>query len=174
MEDYGIVSSEKVFKGKILDVVWDVVRMPDGRDALREVVRHGAAAAVLPVIDGRIVLVRQYRHPVMDFTLEIPAGMIEGNEDPKSCAARELEEETGYKCGDLTFMFKMYSSIGFCTEVLHVYLAENITPGKQNLDQDEFVTVELYDVERAAEMVFGGEIIDSKTIAAIMAYKRRH
>ncbi|MDR1065908.1 MAG: NUDIX hydrolase [Clostridiales bacterium] len=171
MKDYSVVRSDEVFKGKILDVIWDVVRMPGGGEALREVVRHGAAAAVLPVVDGKIILVRQYRHPIKGFALEIPAGMTETGEDPKDCAARELEEETGYKCADLTFLFKMYSSIGFCTELLHVYLAENLTTGVQNLDPDEFVTVEAYDVERATDMIFSGEIVDSKTIAAILAYR---
>ncbi len=173
MEPYTLIQSHPVYKGKIIDVVQDTITLPDGRQAIREVVVHIGAAAILPVLpDGRILLVRQYRHPAKKMVLEIPAGTLEKGEDPLDCATRELEEETGYKAGNMVSMFAMYSAIGFCTEVLHIYLATNLTPGTVHLDPDEFVSVETYTLEEAIAMIFSGEIIDSKTISALLAYQQ--
>ena len=120
-----VVKSEEVFKGKIIDVYHDTISLPDGRTALREIIKRGSAAAIVPVdSDGNIILVKQYRHPVGDCVLEIPAGMIEDGEDPLVCAKRELQEETSFKTDDLKFLTKMYSAIGFCDEQIYIYLAD--------------------------------------------------
>lgn len=167
-----VVKSEEVFKGKIIDVYHDTISLPDGRMALREIIKRGSAAAIVPVdSDGNIILVKQYRHPVGDCVLEIPAGMIEDGEDPLVCAKRELQEETSFKTDDLKFLTKMYSAIGFCDEQIYIYLADNLSQGSFNLDEDEFIEVEKYSLEDAISMIFNGKIVDSKTMVGILAYK---
>lgn len=167
-----VVKSEEVFKGKIIDVYHDTISLPDGRTALREIIKRGSAAAIVPVdSDGNIILVKQYRHPVGNCVLEIPAGMIEDGEDPLVCAKRELEEETSFKTNDLKFLTKMYSAIGFCDEQIYIYLADNLSQGSFNLDEDEFIEVEKYSLEDAISMIFNGKIVDSKTMVGILAYK---
>ncbi len=169
---YKTVNSEIVYKGKIIDVTKDIITLPDGREASREVVLHSGAAAIVPVLDnGDIVFVRQYRHPAIELVLEIPAGTFEKSEEPFICAKRELEEETGYYSDNITFAFKMFSAIGFCDEVLHIYIAKDLKQSKQNLDPDEFITIETYPLQKAIDMIFSGEIKDSKTIAGILAYR---
>ncbi len=169
---YEVLSSETVFKGKIYDIERDVITLPDGRTTTRETVRHNGASAMIAVDDdGKILFVRQYRHSAFAETLEIPAGTLEKGEDPYDCAVRELEEETGYKCDKMEFLLKFYSSIGICSEVLHIYLATGLKPGKINPDDDEFIKLERYTTEEAIKMIFDGRIIDSKTIAAVFAYK---
>jgi ADP-ribose pyrophosphatase len=170
MADYETTRSETVYEGCLVDVVQDHILLPDGREALREIVVHGEAAAALPVIGGKLAFVRQYRHAARKMSLEIPAGLMGEVEDPESCALRELAEETGLKAGKLTYLFKFYSSIGFCTELLHIYLAEDLSEGEQSLDDDEFVTVETLTPEEALELIKTGEIVDSKTIAAVLCH----
>lgn len=169
---YEVNSSEIAYKGKVFNIEKDVITLPDGRETTRETVTHGGAAAMLPVDkDGKIIFVRQYRHSARKEVLEIPAGTIEKGEDPYDCAVREIEEETSYKAGKMTFMFKMYSSIGFCNEILYIYLAEDLTKGNFNMDEDEFITVERYSLDESIKLIETGEICDSKTIAAVLAYK---
>lgn len=173
MEHYKIVKSEKLLEAKIIDVVRDTVTLPNGKTAEREVVYRGKAAAIVPIDDdGNIIFVKQYRHPYREYVLEIPAGVLEDDEtDPMNCAKRELEEETAYKTDDITFLMEIYPSAGYCKENLYLYLAENLKQGKQNLDEDEFVTVEKYDIDTAIKMIFTGEIKDAKTIAGLLTYK---
>ena len=121
--------------------------------------------------DGKIIFVRQYRHSARREVLEIPAGTIENGEDPYECAIREIQEETSYKAGKMTFLLKMYSAIGFCSEVIHIYIAENLEKGEYNMDDDEFITNERYTLKESIELIHKGEICDSKTISAIFAYK---
>lgn len=167
-----ILDSKEVFKGKIIDVFHDTISLPDGRSALREVVKRGGASAVIPVDnDGNIIFVRQYRHPIMECALEIPAGIFEGDEDPFVCAERELEEETSLKAKDIKFLTKMHSAIGFCDEQIYIYLAQELEQGKLNLDDDEFIQVERYSLNEAMKMIFDGRITDSKTMVAVLAYK---
>ncbi len=169
---YEVKSSEVVYKGRVFNLEKDVITLPDGREATRETIRHGGAAAMIPIDnDGKIIFVRQYRHSARKEVLEIPAGTIENGEDPYECAIREIQEETSYKAGKMTFLLKMYSAIGFCSEVIHIYVAENLEKGEFNLDDDEFITTERYTVDEAVEMIYRNEICDSKTISAIFAYK---
>lgn len=169
---YEVVSSQKVYNGKVFSIERDEITLPDGRTTVRETVRHNGASAMLAVDDdGKILFVRQYRHSAGKETLEIPAGTLELGEDPYDCAVRELEEETGYKCEKMEYMLKFYSSIGFCSEILYIYLATGLKPGESNPDDDEFIELERYTPEEAVKMIFNGDICDSKTIAAIFAYK---
>ncbi|KAI4453399.1 aspartyl/lysyl-trna synthetase [Holotrichia oblita] len=167
------VIPEKTYTGKILDVVQDTIILPDGREAVREVVLHTQAAAVLPVDnEGKIIFVRQYRHPARAMVLEIPAGVFDSEEEtPETCALRELEEETGYKAGKLTYLFPIYSTIGFCNEIIHIFIAEDLIESSTNYDEDEFITLERYNACEAVDMVFKGKIVDSKTMLAILSYK---
>ena len=168
---YETIRSEKVFSGQLVDIYHDVIILPDGREARREIVKHAPAAAVLPVdTDGKLIFVRQYRHSIKAMTLEIPAGILENGEDPASGAMRELEEETGKIAGKLTFVFKFYSSIGFCDEGLSVYIAENLTTTSPNPDEDEFLSIEKYTPDEAFELISTGQIVDSKTTSAVLYY----
>lgn len=171
---YEVLESQVVMEGKRFKVERDRITLPDGRTTIRETVIHGGAAAMLPVdSEGKIILVRQYRHSARAMTLEIPAGTIEKGEEPLACAEREIEEETSYRAGKLSFMFKMYSSIGICNEILYIYLAEGLVKGEAHPDDDEFINIERYTVEECIAKIYNGEICDSKTVAAILAYDRQ-
>lgn len=163
----------EIFHGKRVHLVIDHLVTPEGKDADWELILHPGAAAVIPIMDdGTILMVRQYRNASDSYTLEIPAGTLDGpDEDPIDCAFRELEEETGYKTSHMSYLYKFYSSIGICDEVIHIYVAKNLVPSKQNLDEDEFVEVERYDLATLVQMIFDGEIVDNKTISAILTYK---
>lgn len=169
---YEIVSHNVVYKGKIIDVFHDEVILERNVPVIREVVDHKGASAILPIDkDGLLLLVRQYRHPALEKVLEIPAGVLEKDEDPKVCAARELEEETGFKSNNIIFLTKMYTAIGFSNEMLYIYVAKDLELGSQNFDTDEFMTIEKYTLDEAVNMIYSGEIKDSKTIVAILMYK---
>lgn len=168
---YEIKSSTEKFKGHICSVKVDEITLPNGKIAKREIVVRGNAAAIVPIDnDGKIILVRQYRHAVGKEVLEIPAGMLEKDEDPKICAIRELEEETAYKASKITPVCAMHTSIGFSTEILYLYIAEELSEGTLNLDPEEFIVVEKYTLDEALNLIKNGEITDSKTIAGIFAY----
>lgn len=161
------------YQGSIVDVYDDVMQSPTGKIAHWDYIAHRkGAAAVLPVTeDGKILMVRQYRNALNRNTLEIPAGSRDSVEEPTQvCAARELEEETGYRAGKLELLITVATTVAFCNEVIDVYLATDLTKTSQHLDEDEFVEVERYTIEELKDMVFSQKIQDSKTIAAIMAY----
>lgn len=170
---YETVESKITYNGAIIDVKQDLIRLPNGKNAKREIVLRGEAAGVLPVLeDGSVVLIKQYRHSVEGFVLEIPAGMLDSkNEEPRSCAIRELEEETGYKAEKIEPLFKMHSSIGFCTEAIYIYLASGLTKGETDFDDEEFIETVKIPLNEAIEKIHSGEITDSKTIAALFAHK---
>ncbi len=170
--NYEVVSSKEIYKGQIFTIKQDIITLPNGKNATRDILLHNGASAILPIDkDGNIILVRQHRHPVNDFVLEMPAGKLELNEDPRECAIRELEEEIGFKSNDFSFMFKTYIAVGYSSEVIHIYLAKDLVQTKQNLDEDEFLDIETYSLEKALEMIYDGTILDSKTIASILFYK---
>lgn len=169
---YNVLSSKKVYDGKILKVFKDEILMPNGNTAVRETVEKHNASAIVPIDkDGNIIFVRQYRHAAKDMILEIPAGTFEDHEDPYECALRELEEEIGYKAGGLTYVNWTYASVGMCNERIYLYIAKDLQRGTQNLDDDEFIEIERYSLEDALNMVFDGTIRDSKTVMGILAYK---
>lgn len=172
---YEILHSKNTYKGKVVTVKEDLLRMPDENEALREVVVRGNASAVVPVdSNGNILFVRQYRHAFEEMVLEIPAGMIEDGEDPFDCIKRELEEETGYYSDEIEFLCQMYPSTGFCTEKVYLYQAKELKKGKLHLDKDEFVELERYSLDEAICMILDGRIKDGKTITAILLYKTMH
>lgn len=171
MKPFDTIKSEKVYTGKVFEIVKDTVLMPTGKESVYDLVRHNGASAIIAVHKGKLIFVRQNRHAANANTLEIPAGTLEKGEDPKECAIRELEEETGYSTKDVEFLFKGYSAIGISNEVLYFYLAENLSQGTQNLDENEFVEIEAYTLEEAVNMIFEGKIIDNKTISGILMYK---
>lgn len=170
---YETINSQVAFNGKIIDVKVDTISLPDGKTAKREVVVRGDATAIVPIDEkGNVILVEQYRHPVGDMVLEIPAGMLEEGEDPKACAIRELEEETSFIANELTYITTMYPTVGFCTEKLHIYLAKNLQQGNFNFDDDEFIEVKKVPLEEAINMIYTGKIIDSKTIVGLLSCKK--
>lgn len=169
----GHVSSERVYEGRVIAVRVDTIRDEQGGVLRRDVVEHPGAVAIVPLTDdGRIVMVTQYRHPVGEWLLEIPAGTLEEGEDPDWCAARELEEETGYTASSLRRLFSMYMAPGYCTELLHVYVAEGLAPGEARPDDDERIEVTMVALSDVADMVRDGRIRDAKTIAALMTLGR--
>ena len=170
------VKRELVKEGVIVDMYADYMEMPDGKVVQWDYIAHRkGAAAVLPVLpDGRILMVRQYRNAIDRITLEVPAGARDSiTEDTAVCARRELEEETGYTCGKLEKLLSLKSTVAFCNEFIDVYLATELTPGKQQLDEDEFIDIVTCDLSELCEKVYAGEIQDAKTVAAVLAYANR-
>lgn len=172
MEPLKRLSRELVYKGAIIDLYKDKVQDPEGNVQDYDFIGHKGAAAVMPVTDdGKILMVRQYRNALDRFTLEIPAGGLNGKDEPTViCAARELEEETGYKSDDLELLISVNTTIAFCNEKIDIYVARNLQKSHQNLDEGEFVEVEEYSIEELVEKVYSTEIMDAKTVSAIMAY----
>lgn len=173
MEEYKRIQRNLVMTGHIVDMYEDEVQLPEGHVAKWDLISHKGAAAVVPVLDdGRILMVRQYRNTVERMTLEVPAGGKDHSEETGyACAARELEEETGYKSEQLTLLTSIISTIAFCDERIDIFVAENLTPSVQNLDEDEFINVEAYTLDDLVEKVLNHEIEDAKTICAIMTYR---
>lgn len=164
---------ELVYKGTILDVYKDTMRFDNGKQEEWDFVSHRmGAAAILPVLDdGRILMVRQYRNALERETLEIPAGCRDSvTEDTKICATRELEEETGYRSDDVSFLISLKTTIAFCDEAIDVYLAKNLYKGTKHLDDGESIETEAYTVKELCDMIYSGKIQDAKTVSAIFAY----
>jgi len=165
-----VLSSKRVYEGRIINLRVDTVAFPDGRTGTREVVEYAGAVAVVPVNErGELLLVRQYRHAVGKNLLEIPAGKLEPGEDPATCAERELLEETGYEAEQITRLISFYSTPGFTTEELHLFLATGLKLKEQDLDEDEFIDVVPVPFARALEMIWSDEICDAKSVAGILA-----
>ncbi|MCX7780240.1 MAG: NUDIX hydrolase [Negativicutes bacterium] len=142
----------------------DEVELPNGAVSTREIVVHPGAVAVVPLCeDGRVIMVRQYRHAAGQVLLEIPAGKLDEGEDPVCCAARELEEETGYQASVLRHLSTVYTTPGFTDEIMHIYAAQGLTPAKQRTDEDEFIDIEILTPAQLKYMLSSGEIRDAKT-----------
>lgn len=173
MEEYKRLSRDLVAHGAIIDYYQDTMQVANGNIVKWDFIKHKGAAAVVPVDDqGRLIMVRQYRNALERDTLEIPAGGLQSVDEPTMDAAlRELEEETGYKAENIELLISIYTTVAFCNEKIDIYLATGLISGKQHLDEDEYVQVGAYTVEELTEKIFAGEIQDSKTVAAIMAYK---
>lgn len=165
-----IIGEEPAWHGRILDVRTVKVELPNGRLTGRDVVRHPGAAAVVALTDtGKIALVRQYRTAVDRVTVEIPAGKLDPGEDPQACAERELHEETGFRAGRIRHLTSILTSCGFCDEVIHIFMATDLTFDGASPDEDEFVNVDLVPLSELIDAVLDGKIEDAKTVVGALA-----
>ncbi len=176
MREVKRISRDLAYQGKVIDVYVDTVKVPNGNIVKWDYIDHVGAAAVVPVMpDGRILMVRQFRNAVDRFTLEIPAGKRKTPEEPMAvCAARELEEEMGYRSDDLEELITVNTTVAFCNEKIGIFVARNLKLSHQNLDEDEDVEAEYYTVDELCDMIFRQELTDSKTVAGILAYRARY
>ncbi|HEX3143227.1 MAG TPA: NUDIX hydrolase [Pyrinomonadaceae bacterium] len=162
------IDSKKVFSGRVFDVTVDTVREAD-RTYIREVVHHPGSAVILPAFDDETIgFVRQYRHPAVKYLLELPAGTLNDRERPEVGAARELEEELGMVAGRLEKLAEFFVSPGFCEEKMWIYLATDLVPTAQKLEDDELIEIVRLPIDRALQMISDGEIEDAKTIIGLL------
>ncbi len=175
-EEFKRLDRELVYHGAIVDFYKDTVQVPNGNVVEWDFIGHKGAAAVVPVReDGKLLMVRQYRNALDRYTLEIPAGGLNGPDEPtRDAAARELEEETGYRSDELERLITIRTTVAFCNEKIDIYTAKNLIKTKQHLDEDEFIHVEAFSIEELTKMIMEGKIEDSKTVAAIMCYKDKY
>lgn len=164
------VRKNYVYQGKILSLRVDDIALPNGAPAKREIIDHSGGAAVLYVENGKIPFVRQYRYAYQESVLEIPAGKLEKNEDPRLAALRELEEETGVVATETNLLFILYPTPGYTNEKIYIYRALNGSQSVSKPDEDEFLSVEWISLQDAKRMLLSGEFHDSKTIAALQWY----
>ena len=166
------LSSQTVFEGKIITVKLDTARLPNGVEASREVVEHPGGVCIIALqADGTVPLVRQFRYPLGDVMLELPAGKLEYGEQPRPAAIRELGEEVGLEPGRLTDLGFLYVSPGFCTERLYLYLAQDVKQVPVHSDEDEFLDIVHLPFGELVDMVMSGQITDGKTVTAILKTK---
>ena len=175
MEQIKRLKRELKFEGTILKFYQDTMQIPNGNTAVWDFIAHKGAAAVVPVLpDGRIIMVRQYRNALERYTLELPAGAVNEVDEPKEiCAARELEEETGYRAGKLEWLINLNTTVAFCNEFIGIYLATELEKTHQHLDEDEYVDVQFCELAELMDMIYTGKITDGKTIAGIFAYANK-
>jgi ADP-ribose pyrophosphatase len=168
------ISGEGVYDGIFLKMKRDIVSLPDGQHAVREYLEHPGAVAILAVLDdGRILLERQYRYPIAQAVIEIPAGKLNTGEDPLLCAQRELQEETGYTAKHWSKIRRIHPVISYSTEFIDIYLAEGLSPGPARLDEEEFLDVFASPLEELLNWVETGKITDVKTIISTYWLERR-
>lgn len=168
------IQSNLIFSGRVINLRSDVVLLPDGNTAGREIVEHPGGVCVAAIDDeDNILLVKQFRYPYKEAILEIPAGKRdkEGDSDPLTCGKRELKEETGATAKTYISLGELYPTPGYCNEVIYMFAAKNLTFGEQCTDEDEFLDVVKMPFEKAVQMVTSGEIKDAKTQAAILKLK---
>lgn len=172
------VSSQRIYHGRVLNLDVDRVRFPNGSEGQLELIRHSGAAAVLPFLDephdpeARILLIRQYRYAADRFLYEIPAGRLEGGEEPIACARRELREEAGCEAASLVSLGGFFTTPGFIDEFIHVFIATGLTRGDPKPEIDEFIHSESHTLLEGLRMIDRGEIVDGKTIIALFMADR--
>ena len=176
MQRVSRINRELKYSGTMIEIYADTISVPNGNVVQWDFIKHKGAAAVVPITDdGKVVMVRQYRNALDRETLEIPAGGLDTQDEPTIvAAARELEEETGYKSNNLELLITIATTVAFCNEKIDIYLARNLIQSMQHLDEDEYLEVEEYTVDELTDMIYAGKINDAKTIAAIMAYKNKY
>jgi ADP-ribose pyrophosphatase len=166
------ITREVRYRGRIIDLIVDQVQYPTGATSVREIAHHPGGSAVVPLFDdGRVMLIRQLRYPFGRHLYEIPAGKISEGEHPVDAAAREFEEETGWRAGSLQLLTSVYTSPGFCDEIIHIYLGEQLaeTDDGPRREEGEFtMTVSFFPLSAALAMVQNGEIHDAKTIIGLL------
>ena len=163
-------SSKTIYDGKILKLLVDGVELPDGANAIREIVRHSGGAAVLFVKEGKVALVKQYRYAYGKEMYEIPAGKMEKSEDARFSASRELEEETGYRAKTISHLLDIYPSPGYTDEIIHIYFTDSADFVGQKPDGDEFLDCAFLPLNEVVKLIECGEICDAKTVVAIYKY----
>jgi ADP-ribose pyrophosphatase len=164
-----VLASERVYEGRILNLRVDQIRTPHGVEALREIVENGGAVAVVAVDDQqRVVLVKQYRHAIRAIVTEVPAGKLDGDEDPLEGARRELREETGFRAGRWQLLSSLYPSPAWSTEYIYLYLATDLIPGPTAMEADETIELIQLPFSEAIELVRSSAITDAKTVAALL------
>lgn len=171
--NYHIVKSEIIYRGKVFNTKVDQIVYNSGNKAVREVAEHPGGAVVVPFTnDGKIVMVTQHRFPVDKVLLELPAGKLGKNEDPKICAIRELEEETGYQSENVVDLGSIYTTPGYSSEKLWIYLARDLKHGNHNREEGEFgMEIFEFPMKEVEEKIINGEIVDGKTICGIYLAK---
>ena len=174
--NFKVKQSDIIFNGRVFDIKVDQITYDSGNNDIREVILHNGGAVVLPITsEGRFVFVKQYRYPFDEYMLELPAGKLEVNEDPLLCATRELTEETGYSSTNISYLGKIYTSPGFCNEILYLYLAENLIPGNHNREEGEYgMEVFEYSLDEVKDLINDGKIVDSKSLSALHFYFMRN
>ena len=169
-----VTRHEVVYRGSIVDLLVDTVRLPSGSSVVREVVKHPGGVVIIPVQrDGTLLLIRQFRYPLQKFILEFPAGKLDSGQTPLDTARRELEEETGFASDIISYQFSFHTSPGFCDEIIHLFLASGLTYVSQRLEEGECIAVESYSLEQCLRMIASGEIADAKTILGLLWYARQ-
>lgn len=162
------LEEKSIYKGDYLEICNVKVQLPNGEIVYRDIIKHPGATAIIPFIDDEnVVLIKQFRKAINKVQLEIPAGKIEKGEEPIKCAARELEEETGYRANKLIPLGSIVTAPGFCDEVIHIFKAEGLTLGNKGGDDDEFIELEIVSLDEMRKMVKRGDIIDTKTISSL-------
>ena len=172
--NFKVINSEIIFHGKVFDVKIDEIEYNGTKNkASRQVAVHPGGAVVVPVNkDGKIILITQYRYPHNKVIIELPAGKLEKGEDPQVCATRELTEETGYSSNKVSKLGKIFTTPGFCDEVLHIYLAEDLVPGNHAREEgEEDIEILELTLDEIDEKIRAGEIVDAKTICGVHYYK---
>jgi ADP-ribose pyrophosphatase len=168
------LSSRRAYDGRVINVDIDTVRFPNGSTGELEMVRHPGASAVVPFLtdpagdDPQLLLIKQFRYAAEGFIYEVPAGKLDGDEDPLECARRELREETGCTAERIEHLYSFFTTPGFTDEVIHAYMATGLTRGEMKHEKDEFMTVETVTLSRALELIRAGELKDAKTALAIL------
>ncbi len=169
-----VLASERVYEGRILNLRVDQIRTSFGVEAIREIVENGGAVAVAPIdAQGQVVLVKQYRHAVRAIVMEIPAGKLDGNEDPLDGAQRELREETGFRAGRFQYLGRIQPAPAWSTEVIDLYLATDLISGPTARDADEAIELVYLPLPDVIALIESGTITDGKTVAALLLAQSR-
>jgi ADP-ribose pyrophosphatase len=174
----GRISSRRVYSGKVVSLDVDTVRFPNGSSGELEIIRHAGASAVVPFLndpfgeDPEVLLIRQYRYAANGYLYEIAAGLLNEGETPEGCARRELKEETGYSASEFFLLATFFTTPGFTDERIHLFAASGLTAGESQLESDEFVELHPVPLASALRMIESGEIVDGKTMIALLLASR--
>jgi ADP-ribose pyrophosphatase len=163
------IASKQIYSGKVVNLYVDEVRLPNGKTAVRETIRHRGAVCIVALTDqNEVLMVKQCRHPFGRVIVEVPAGKLDPGESPASCAVRELSEETGAAARSMVFIGEYYPSPAVLDEVIYMFLAQGLTYGQAHTDEDEFLSIEKVPIGRLVDGILNGEVKDGKTQAAVL------